>query len=254
MLKNFSTSCLAKLIKQCGQVSVLFSLLMPIFILFLGLVLDLGWYYMNVSRLQNAADAAAVAGAQKFLKDTANFPNYESVALVGKYPGKVSNQYRPNDSALETINKSHEMARVYAGKNLSGKEDVLINSWTKNEIEHDAPIIYEHDNNLYFVVQLKDTIKHFFLPGWFDDMDAPVTSVAMMSKTAVAGVDNTGSSGDSGEIKPPSILDMPDMGFLPDMPFLPSNPLIISEQFKADIENDRNQNVIIGNWGSSKRL
>ena len=140
------------------------------------------------------------------------------------------------------------MARVYAGKNLSGEEGVLVNSWTKNEHEHDAPIIYEQDDNLYFVVQLKDTIQHFFLPGWFDDMDAPVTSVAMMSKTAVAGADNTGSSGDSGEIKPPSILDMPDMGFLPDMPFLPSNPLIISEQFKAAIENDKNQNVIIGNW------
>ena len=209
----------------------------------------MGWYYLNVSRLQNAADAAAVAGAQKILTDKTNFSNYKSVALVGKYPGTVSNQYRhSNESELKTITESHETARGYASKNLSGKEDVLINSWTKNEIEHDAPIIYEHDNNLYFVVQLKDTIKHFFLPGWFDDMDAPVTSVAMMSKTAVVIDTNEKVNGSSLEINPPSILDMPNMDFLPDMPFLPSNPLKISEQFKADIENDRNQNVIIGNW------
>ena len=192
---------LAKLLKPSGQVSVLFAFLMPIFILLLGAVLDLGWYYLNVSRLQNAADAAAVAGAQKILTDKTNFSNYKSVALVRKYPGTVSNQYRhSNESELKTITESHETTRGYASKNLSGNEEILINSWTKNEIEHDAPIIYEHDNNLYFVVQLKDTIKHFFLPGWFDDMDAPVTSVAMMSKTAIAIDTNEKVNGSSLEL------------------------------------------------------
>lgn len=93
MFEKISSSFirLAKLLKQCGQVSVLFAFLMPIFILCVGLVLDLGWYYLNVSRLQNAADAAAVAGAQKIITDKTNFSSYKNVTLVGQYPAKVSN-------------------------------------------------------------------------------------------------------------------------------------------------------------------
>ena len=58
MFKQFS--------KPQGQALVFWALLTPIFILFLGFGMDLGWYYLNVSRLQNAADAAALAGAPSF--------------------------------------------------------------------------------------------------------------------------------------------------------------------------------------------
>lgn len=33
---------------------------------------------------------------------------------------------------------------------------------------------------LYYVVYLKEKIRHFFLPGWFDDMDAPVRAVVLL--------------------------------------------------------------------------
>ncbi len=247
--KNFSTlSRLVVSIKQGGQVSILFALLMPVFILFLGVALDLGWYYLNVSRLQNAADAAAVAGAQTLI-NSENFSDYKNVVLISKYPGKVSNKYRANDVyELTTIENGKTVAEDYAGKNLSGEEGVLVNSWTKNEVETEGPTLYAQDDNLYFVVQLKDTIKHFFLPGWFDDMTAPVTAVAMMSKTAVAVPANTSSSSDSSEPTKPSTPDMPIMDLLPDMPFLPDNPLVISEELKNTLNLSKNKNVIVGNW------
>ena len=247
--KKFSNlSRLVASIKQGGQVSILFAFLMPIFILFLGVALDLGWYYLNVSRLQNAADAAAVAGAQTLI-NSENFSDYKNVVLISKYPGKVSNKYRANDVyELTTIENSKTAAEDYAGKNLSGEEGVLVNSWTKNEVETEGPTLYAQDDNLYFVVQLKDTIKHFFLPGWFDDMTAPVTSVAMMSKTAVAVPANTSSSSDSSEPTKPSTPDMPIMDLLPDMPFLPDNPLVISEELKNTLNLSKNKNVIVGNW------
>ncbi|MBQ3434279.1 MAG: Tad domain-containing protein, partial [Selenomonadaceae bacterium] len=50
-----------------GQVAVFYALLIPIILFMGGVGLDLGWYYLNVSRLQNAADAACLAGVQKFL-------------------------------------------------------------------------------------------------------------------------------------------------------------------------------------------
>lgn len=241
--KKFSNlSRLVASIKQGGQVSILFAFLMPIFILFLGVALDLGWYYLNVSRLQNAADAAAVAGAQTLINsDSDNFSDYKNVTLISKYPGKVSNQYRPNDSALE-------MARVYAGKNLSGEEGVLVNSWTKNEVETEGPTLYEQGDNLYFVVQLKDTIKHFFLPGWFDDMTAPVTAVAMMTKEpdkVVPPVDNTPDN--ALEDKPSTPQDFTIISSLPDMPVVANNELV-NKELNDKLNSARNKNVIVGNW------
>ena len=52
-----------KKIIQRGQVLALYVVLIPFLFLFVGVGLDLGWYYLNVSRLQNAADAAVLAGA-----------------------------------------------------------------------------------------------------------------------------------------------------------------------------------------------
>ncbi|MBR0260636.1 MAG: hypothetical protein IJQ85_02470 [Selenomonadaceae bacterium] len=33
---------------------------------------------------------------------------------------------------------------------------------------------------LYYVVNLKEKIRHFFMPGWFDDMNAPVRAVVLL--------------------------------------------------------------------------
>ena len=250
MFEKLSFTRLAKQFKQRGQVSILFSLLMPIFLLFLGVALDLGWYYINVSRLQNAADAAAVAGAQTLL-DSKNF-DYKNVTLISKYPGKVSNQYRENDIyELTTIENGKVIAEEYAAKNLSGNENSLINSWTNNKVEFQSPKLYEQDDNLYFVVQLKDTVKHFFLSGWFDDMDAPVTAVAMLSRTATVNT-NTTTEPASEVPDAPSTPDLPDTSLFPNMPTLPDNPLVISETVKKELETAKNKNVIVGNWEVQK--
>ena len=64
-----------------GQVMLFYALLIPVLILFVGVGLDLGWYYLNVSRLQNAADAAALAGAQALVKRDNDFQDYYIVSL-----------------------------------------------------------------------------------------------------------------------------------------------------------------------------
>lgn len=70
-----------KRIGRRGQAMVLWALLTPIFILFVGVGMDLGWYYLNVSRLQNAADAAALAGAQALVEKD-DFKNYYVASLA----------------------------------------------------------------------------------------------------------------------------------------------------------------------------
>ena len=224
-------------LKQRGQISILFALLMPIFLLIVGVGLDLGWYYLNVSRLQNAADAAAVAGAQTLINNE-NFSDYKSVTLTSKYPGKVSEQYRTAETAkIEAISESRDAAKEYVAKNLSSNEGNIINSWTHEKVETETPTLYEKDDNLYFVVQLREEIKHFFLPGWFDDMTAPVTAVALLTKKN----SNT-----------PSTPDMPSKPEDPSAPDMPTKPAVLSETADEELIKNlttlRNDNVIVGNW------
>ena len=61
MLRNFFAGL------RRGQTMVLYAVLTPLAIFLSGGAIDLGWYYLNVSRLQNAADAAVIAGAQEII-------------------------------------------------------------------------------------------------------------------------------------------------------------------------------------------
>lgn len=225
---------LKKIFKQRGQVSLLFALLMPIFILFLGATLDLGWYYLNVSRLQNAADAAAVAGAQTLVSKNETFKDYKNISLIGKYPVKVSNEYRTfDDSALDAIENVKVVVEKYVGKNLShGDEESMIDSWTKSDIETEQGL-YEENENFYYVVRLREEIRHFFLPGWFNEMNAPVTAIAMLSKDA-NNINNI-------------LMPEPDDSDMP-QPTSPVKP-VVSNRSLVDVLNKlRNENVIVGNW------
>lgn len=226
---------LKKIFKQRGQVSLLFALLMPIFILLLGATLDLGWYYLNVSRLQNAADAAAVAGAQTLVSKNETFKDYKNISLIGRYPVKVSNEYRTfDDSALDAIENVKVVVEKYVGKNLShGDEESMIDSWTKSDIETEQGL-YEENENFYYVVQLKEEIRHFFLPGWFNEMNAPVTAIAMLSK-------------DANNINMNILTPESDNADMP-QPTSPVKPVVSNRSLVDILEKLKNENVIVGNW------
>ena len=224
--------------EQRGQVSILFALLMPIFLLFAGVALDLGWYYLNVSRLQNAADAAAVAGA-KTLIGNENFSAYKNISLVDKYPARVSNEYRPNDTSEEAaIENGEEVARDYVDKNLaSAKYGSSVDAWTK-AVFLAEPLLYEQDDNLYYVVKIREEIRHFFLPGWFDDMNAPVTAVALLSK-----------SNSNSDVAEAPTIPTPAAP----TPVAPVKPEVVKETIVDALEKAKQENVIIGNWEIQNR-
>ena len=242
-----------KFLKQRGQVSILFALLMPIFLMVVGVGLDLGWYYLNVSRLQNAADAAAVAGAQTLINNE-NFSDYKSVTLTSKYPGKVSEQYRTAETAkIKAIDESNDVAKEYVAKNLSSRKDNIINSWTKSKVETETPTIYEKDDNLYFVVQLREEIRHFFLPGWFGEMDAPVTAVAMITKSAISDPSEPSAPEITSTPTAPTKPNAPASTNTPTTPQTPEeDPETITEEFADNLEAAKNANVIVGNWEVQK--
>lgn len=170
--------------KRRGQVAVFYALLIPIFLLMGGVGLDLGWYYLNVSRLQNAADASVIAGAKALTFDTANFKNYKYKNLVDKYPGN-------NPDTTTDTTAGNLAAANYTLKNLSsdatyGHEEgsevyTMKDNYTRgdNTITMTPGLYKDAQNNYYYVIGLSENIHHFFL-GFLDDMKAGVVAVARL--------------------------------------------------------------------------
>ena len=135
---------------------------------------------------------------------------------------------------MTAIEKGNTVANEYVAKNLSSNKDTIINSWTKSEVDSEEGL-YTKDNNLYYVVKLKEEVRHFFLSGWFDDMTAPVTAVALLSKTAIKGDSQS------------SDHKMPDTPTPPLVDDLIEN-VVLDEELIKEIETVKNENVIVGNW------
>ena len=205
-------------IKQRGQVLVLYALLIPLLFLFAGVGLDLGWYYLNVSRLQNAADAAALAGA-KVIVDASNNIYFTNGLTTNSLPGdildytKISTynfgQLRRYEEKLPGFNSeafinSRVMAENYTRKNLadynkpddtSGEKNKLtaVDGWSISVKDEDKKVkgtvslyakVFDVRSDIitpmYYTVELNEKIRHFFMPGWFDDMNAPVRAVVLL--------------------------------------------------------------------------
>ena len=62
--------------KQRGATIILFAVMIPLMMCFSGLVIDLGNLYFHRSQLQNAADAAALAGGYTFVEENLNLQNH----------------------------------------------------------------------------------------------------------------------------------------------------------------------------------
>lgn len=112
--------------------------------------------------------------------------------------------YKKADDVKESLKAGRYFVEQYARKNLSDAEaaelsveDVdsvsAIDGWSVSANNDDKKVhgtielkykeadgindVYGH---LYYVVHLREKIRHFFLPGWFDDMDAPVKAVVLL--------------------------------------------------------------------------
>ena len=190
-----------KKITHRGQVMVMYALLIPLLFLFVGVGLDLGWYYLNVSRLQNAADAAALAGAKKIIDDTTNFTEFSGTyILVSNRTFTDDQEFDGTDAQETTITNANNLAKKYVIDNIG--ESRSVQQLDENNVAHSVEIIADswnqrgdpavtltpglyQDGLFYYVVSLKEKIRHLFMPGWFDDMDAPVTAVVLLNPKEV---------------------------------------------------------------------
>ena len=159
-----------------------------------GVGLDLGWYYLNVSRLQNAADAACLAGVQKFLSggDESLYSDYKDSALIDSVPSHILKDPITGEAHIANRDTSDgdTAAKSYVKKNISldsatWNGDKIADAYTKADTAFKS-VLWGYDeedkNTLYYQVILEETIGHFFMPGWFAPMTARVAAVSKLTR------------------------------------------------------------------------
>ena len=163
-----------KIFRQDGQTAVFYALLLPVLILFLCVVFDLGWLYLNKSRLQNAAEAAAIAGANKFCEESGT--GYDTVMLIYEdnenYIKLRDEEKEFSDDFGENVAKAKVDATNAATgswrQNLIGSDETANSdkdSWTKAEVEMPiAQVLGESADaeKIYYAVELTEDVKHIF--------------------------------------------------------------------------------------------
>lgn len=130
--------------QQKGALLVLTAVMLPLLLVFTGFAVDFGNMYYQKSRLQNATDAAVLAGSAKYVSDL-------NAGTAG-----VTTDAETDPAALEE-------ARSYlTGKNGSTRvnlpADVVITS-----VSHDSAVI-DGNKNLHYSVTAKQQVHLYFLP------------------------------------------------------------------------------------------
>ena len=82
-----------------------------------GAGLDLGWYYLNVSRMQNAADAAVIAGANSARNEEQALNDYNFATFADHVPQRLLDPPVRYERGKETADR---IAQRYVKKNLAG--------------------------------------------------------------------------------------------------------------------------------------
>lgn len=139
-----------KKIRQKGAVLALTALLLPMIVVGTGLAVDLGNIYVQYSRLQNAADAAALAGAHNY--------------------AKTSNKVEADTAAKEYIQ----------GKYNNMKKD--------ENIGVPAPRLRQSDNKFYYRVDVQKEVPLYFLGSIYKKINPEKKDTFKVSAYSVASI------------------------------------------------------------------
>ena len=154
-----------KLLNQKGQTLILYVLLTPMLFFAGGAAADLGWYYLNVAQLQNAADAAALAGAQVINEKNNSI-------LIRKFPDNEQFSENLSEDIAAKKNDADDRAKKFLNENWNNGAITSKENLYKNE---------SSALNLYYVVQLDyNSFKHLF--NILDNLGDNKISVSAIAK------------------------------------------------------------------------
>ena len=151
--------------KQKGQSLAFFAISVPFLCLFVGAAMDFGWMYYNQSRLQNAADSAALIGAR---------------TLIGGSKYKMVN-YTYTDMPLSQYDTAAFVSNSDPGLLLM-QQNSTVSSKTKDGVDSKKYPYGDSIAKIYALSNLKGTRA-------YDDSDTSQSSV----KVKLVDSDNVGS-------------------------------------------------------------
>ena len=175
--RNFFKSAIQK-----GQAMLFFSVMLPWLFLFLAMAADFGWLYFNQSRLQNAADAAAIAGSKQLIFDEQNLSDYSYTTLVSVHDEGLQRLAKDNIISKRITSDGDEVAKRYLKYNLEGNgenpfeivdisptpgtknlRDNYNSRWNRVKFSH---MLYGSDAEdfqaLYYVITISEQLDHLF--------------------------------------------------------------------------------------------
>lgn len=177
-LKNFLKQ------KQKGQSLFFVAASTPIICAFVGVAMDFGWLYLNQSRLQNAADAAATAGAKSLLEDEMPLSDYSYANLIANTDSGLQEMQEKNIISNRTKNKGttskpeagDSIAKYYAAYSLQDwlgstktklvtTDNVGLDSSGYENVKFESTLYGQNNNDyaaLYYTVKLSTKLEHLF--------------------------------------------------------------------------------------------
>lgn len=195
MLKKF---------KQRGQAMVFYVLMLPTLFIFVGLVADFGWWFFNQSRLQNAADAAVLAGAYEIAKGC-DYPDAEIKVRFVNSPDTSLARHTEIPTFNGDSETVTETAKNYADKNFS-YENLKVSNFFQDyayvNLDEFKTFIKDASSNqagllppLYYVVELRGRANHLFgIMEQFGNMSLHVLAVTRINgKNVPPPLENPGS-------------------------------------------------------------
>ena len=195
---------LEKIFKRCGsrgQALVFFALMIPMTFMFFGAAFEFGWWYLNQSRLQNAADAAVVAGAYKIKEESdpkLRLRNYKKVEFISNDDDEFKKFIKLKQTA--TVDRSdaeeyisYKDAIKYVKDNLP--EEYVIGNEDAKKYAEDDPVVKLNEpeaylvkdsktvtEHIYYAVELSGTLDHLFeITKYLGEM--PIKAVALTRLT-----------------------------------------------------------------------
>lgn len=171
--------------QERGAILVLTALLLPMLLGCIGIAYDVGTLYMHKARLQNMADAAALAGARAYLDSQKKVDEEDETEVLepdnlDEFPsvGRTKVEYKLNDSnkTKDRSSSVHPKADIEADKYIYKN---IINLGTKvksDEYSHFA--LKDSKGNKFYRIGLEEKVPLVFLPVILDKFEQRVRAGA----------------------------------------------------------------------------
>ena len=168
--------------EERGAIFVLTAILLPVILGFMGFGYDVGNLYMHKARLQNAADAASLAGARAFVDEAAS----QRKTLRTQYMNNNNVTSIPTDVSAE-INETVKTeaktaAKTAAVANVAKNMVNLHNNDYQSKYYLITGRITESGKNYeqqYFKANLEETVPLYFIPILLDLKEQKVAAEAI---------------------------------------------------------------------------